>query len=52
MHERIKYKWDHCAYQAQQKGHVMRHKLVVHEGVKYYCDLCDYKGTEQEIYDT
>ena len=29
-------------------GHVNNHKLSVHEGVKYNCDLCDYKETEQE----
>ena len=23
-------------------------KLAAHEGIKYYCDLCDYKGTKQE----
>ena len=48
MHEGVKYKRDQCAYQAQLKGRVKIHKLAVHEVIKYFCDLCDYKGTKQE----
>ena len=29
-------------------GHVNRHNLSVHKGVRYNCDLCDYEGTKQE----
>ena len=31
-----------------QQGNLAIHKLSKHDGVKYYCDLCDHESIKQD----
>ena len=37
-----------CGYQVSQKKKIARHKVIVHEGVKYPCSQCNHKATTTE----
>ena len=38
---------DKCSYKAPILGNLRRHRLNMHQGNKYSCDLCKYQTTEQ-----
>ena len=31
----------------KKKGYLSRHKKAIHHGVKFSCDICDYKATKK-----
>ena len=41
------YKCDQCEYTAKQRTHVNRHKLSIHEGMRYHCQKCNYQGKQK-----
>ena len=36
-----------CEYKATQKGYLKKHKMSVHEEVKYPCNQCEYKAAQK-----
>ena len=32
-----------CDYEATTPGHLKTHTKIVHDGVRYTCDLCDHR---------
>ena len=36
-----------CGYQVSQKKYLVRHKVIVHEGVKYLCSQCNRQASSK-----
>ena len=43
----IKHACDQCDQHFSQQCNLTRHKLSVHEGVRFKCDHCDYQATQK-----
>jgi len=41
------YDCDLCNYQATQPGSLKRHKLAIHDGIRYACDNCEYSSSQR-----
>ena len=41
------YSCDVCGHQVSQKKSLVRHKKVVHEGIKYSCMQCNHQATSK-----
>ena len=39
---------DECSYIAPNKQSLIRHKDIIHEGVRYGCDNCSYQGSTKD----
>ena len=45
-------KCDQCSYIGKSFWYLNRHRKAVHEGLKYSCELCTFKVTDQTVYNT
>ena len=40
---------DVCTYHTTRLSHLTRHIKSVHEGLKYTCEMCNYKVTDETL---
>ena len=40
---------DQCDFKTADTARLKEHRLAVHEGVIFICDLCDYQGNKLRL---